>query len=172
MFVESVKSGPAGLPFTADELKTHLRITGTDLDAQVDQVIPAAVAWWERRTGLAVMQQTRVRTWGCPGTRKLRLARPVTSITSVTVEGDTLTGFTPRPALGMVVLDEYQAGEVAVEYVCGFADAADVPNTWVLGMMQIAGHYVENTEAGAPIIITVVPLTAEHLAHICAEQNA
>lgn len=77
-----------------DDLRTWLRVTDTwdsDTQAQAQQVLDLAIGRVEDEVGQSLPQATETVTLDGTGTKQLVLPRwPVTAVSSVTVDGDTL----------------------------------------------------------------------------------
>jgi uncharacterized phiE125 gp8 family phage protein len=142
-----VTAKSADLPLTTDEAKSHLRILGGDLDAEVQAALEAAVEYCETVTGRALrVSHTLTQKycqWPCGPVRFDR--QPVSAISSVTyydADGDEQTlsasNYRLQPstlAAGYLEWDddfsrptiESREDAVTITFTVGYADIADVP---------------------------------------------
>jgi uncharacterized phiE125 gp8 family phage protein len=152
-------------PMSLAEAKLHLRIDGTDEDANVTSLISRATNYAEQQTGRAlVSQQWRLILDGFPsGSIKLPLP-PLASVESITytdTDGATQTLsaadylVNPFGLIGEVSLaygkswpeTRAQAMAVQVVFTCGYADAASVPQAIKAAILLLIGHLDQNREA-------------------------
>lgn len=102
------------------EVKDHLRETGTSADTVLTALILVAVGWVEGRTGRALLNQTwklQLDEWPC-GTLKLPRA-PLSSVTSITYvdgAGATQTLATTIYAVQALAGDQAPRGTVRLKY--------------------------------------------------------
>lgn len=146
----SVTVAPAAEPVSAAEAKAHLRIADTESDSLITSLIAAARQRVEEFTRRALVTQTRTAVWDCPpGGDELCLpGAPLASVTSVkqyapggsatTVDAADYTVDTVGEP-GRVVLESgsywplqwaggnRRANALEVVYVCGYGNAAAVP---------------------------------------------
>ena len=108
----------AGLDPLLGEFRNHLRITSHDLDAELVQKLRSAVVSAENEISTVIAPSKFVLKTK-PSSSFLRLRWPVTSVTSVRVDGETMeTGFSwdedgirfDEPVDGSTVEVEYEAG--------------------------------------------------------------
>lgn len=140
--------------------RTRLRVTGTDLDAEITTVLQAASELCERETGLVWDQRSIVETHS-GGAGYIQLLRgPVTSITSVVESGVSLSstagvdwvldadaGLLHRGSESSALTWRAGRRNIDVTYVAGPA-AADVPSRIVEGVLVLVQHLWE-TRRGA-----------------------
>lgn len=176
-------TAPASEPLTLVEAKLHLRVDVADDDTLIAALITAARQYCEGVLWRALMPQTwelYLDEWPC---EEIELPKPpLQSVTSVkytnsigattTMDaGDYTVDTASEP--GRVVLNYGElwptvtlatANPIAIRYVCGYADAAHVPETVKAAMKLLIGHLYENREAVvAGLIVTSVPLAVESL---------
>ena len=103
---------------SVSDLRSHLRITAHDLDAELVQKLRSAVVSAENEISTVIAPSKFVLNTK-PSSFFLRLRWPVTSVTSVRVDGETMeTGFSwdedgirfDEPVDGSTVEVEYEAG--------------------------------------------------------------
>lgn len=103
---------------SVSDLRSHLRITAHDLDAELVQKLRSAVVSAENEISTVIAPSKFVLNTK-PSSSSLRLRWPVTSVTSVRVDGETMeTGFSwdedgirfDEPVDGSTVEVEYEAG--------------------------------------------------------------
>lgn len=72
--------------------KSHIRMTGTDLDSELGQKLMAAIYHAEHHIGKVILKSRFVTS--VPFTSTLRLKAPNTSVVSLQVDGESSTDFT------------------------------------------------------------------------------
>lgn len=161
-------TAPASEPVDRDtEVKLHLRVDGTAEDAYLTRLIKGARAEFEKLNGRALFTSTyRLVLDAWPGDDRIVLPRPplqsVTSVVYTDEEGNTatlssddyyvVTDATP----GYLALNagaswpwttlRPRAG-VAVTFVAGFDDVADIPEEYRQAILLLLAHWYENREA-------------------------
>jgi uncharacterized phiE125 gp8 family phage protein len=165
-----------------NEVKAHLRIFGTDDDSHLDRLIVAAEQWCEAETGRAITTQTWAFALDCFPCGEITLPRPrlasITSIQYVDTNGATQTLAAPdyqvdafsepariMPAYGKAwpaTREVYNA--VTITAVCGYGNAATVPQALKQAMLLMMGHLWEHRETVSDFQVFEVPKAAEWLA--------
>lgn len=177
-----IATPPVLEPLTLDELKEHLRVSGTDEDVLIGDYLAAARGWAEEYTGRALLTQTwdvYFRAW--PGLRGFELPMPpLQSVTHIkyTPEGaaqETLSASTyqvltmTEPARVVLAynqewpIETLDAGlPIVVRIVCGWTTTASVPAGIRQGIRWLVGHMHEHREAVAMANVPPqqVPMTA------------
>lgn len=168
-------------PVSLAEAKLHLRIDGTDDDANVTSLISRATDYAEKQTGRAmVSQQWRLILDGFP-CRAIRVPLPplssVESITYTDTDGATQTldsaDYLVNP-FGLVgeVVPAYgkswpatlaQPMSVKVEFTCGYEDAASVPAAIKAAILLTIGALDQNREASSTLQSFKLPLGVDAL---------
>lgn len=163
----SLYTAPATEPVSVTEAKAHLRVTYTDEDSLIADLIVAARRWFEEQTYRALVSQT----WDLKldefptGDDPIRVPRaPMVSVTSITyVDGDGVTQTWSssqyvvsatrqpgliRPAYGYEwpadVRDQPDA--INVRFVAGYGAAADVPGPIKAAIKLLIGQLYEFRE--------------------------
>ena len=174
-------TGPAETPVTLAEAKLHLRVTESDQDALILSLIKAATAHAEQITGRAFVSQTWVKTLDAfPASGGISLKAPVASIAEIRftdpngaeqaldpahyqLDPYTLPGWV-LPAYGYDWPEtRANINAVKVKFVCGFGNAASVPEDIKAALLLLIGHLYENREATSDRAITDVPFTVDAL---------
>lgn len=163
--LEYVSGGTAQVTDVATA-KAWSRITQSEQDSVVDGLIEAATRYVERESD----RMLRPTTFNVPVMRfwsgVLKLPKPpLASVTSIkyfdtasveqTVDSSIYVVRTPWSQPGYVERAPYQVWPVhewrhfpvTVQFVCGYATAADVPQTYKQAMYLLIGHWFYNREA-------------------------
>jgi len=170
-------------PVTLEEVKEHLRVAGDDEDALISGYLAAARAWAELYTGRAFVTQTwQAHFAGWPGDGCFELPMPplqsMTWVTYTTGAGELLT--LDESAYRVVGSCEpgcvlFASGQswpaetldvglpVALQFVCGYGTAVDVPEGVKQAIRWLTGHMHENREA--VIMGTAMPQKVPFSAH-------
>jgi uncharacterized phiE125 gp8 family phage protein len=167
---------------TLAEAKGHLRIDGTEDDADVTRFIAAATQYVEAETRTAlVMAEYRLTLDGFPAGRAIQLPRPPLVSVGVVRYRDTAgqdqilasTVYTvddvTRPA--RIVLKPGQswpatdgsANCVRIDYLAGHTTVDKVPALLKSAVLLMVGHLFENREAATDRRIGTVPLAVESI---------
>lgn len=162
--IHRLKTGPATEPVSLAEMREHLGII-QDSDTIRDNVLAGRIIsarqWTEHYTGLALITQT----WLCVSVdfpynpddfSSIKLKGPVQSVTSVKYTDDDGTQLTlSSGAYQMSIASGYlvpafgvewpesraQLDSVQIEYVCGYGNAADVPEAIKEAIRFIVGQW-------------------------------
>lgn len=180
----TVTTPPAFEAMTIAELKALLHFDGTDEDAVLLMTLGIAREFFEADINRSVVTQTLTYTADafpsssvCP----ILLPRPplqsITHVKYYDADGVQQTWTASnyafdtvryparlRPAYNInwpTTRDQMNA--IEVRYVAGFSSPALVPARYRHAIALLAGHMLENREAGAPIKIEEVPLAYQHL---------
>lgn len=185
----AVKTAPVAEPVTLAEAKAHCHIDVSDEDDLVEALITAAREHAEDYCRRSFVRRTLEMRLDCfPAV--IRLPRgPVSSVTHVkyTDSGGSLATMDADdyqadlysqparilPAFGATwpVTKPGTVNSVLVEYVAGYAPGAgsptdvaeNVPQAVKSAIKLIVAHLYENRELAAPVALTKLPLTVEHL---------
>lgn len=176
-----VKTQPAEEPITLEEAKTHLRVWCDADDDYITALITAARIYAERFQRRSYITQTlELRMDGFP-CYLIDLPRPpaisATSIKYIDSNGDTqtldaakyTTDFNSYVARVVPAYNEtwpttrFVIDSVTIEYVAGYGDAADVPETIKQAMLLLIGVWYENREAVTDTAMTEIPFTVSAL---------
>lgn len=159
-----VKTAPAVQPLSLADAKAHLRVTGSDDDADITAIIKAATAWVEQYTGRALITRTYqygLRAFGGWISLPAPPLLSVDAITYVDTDGatqtlaanqyqvDTLSEFgLIEPAYNVTWPDTRdQANAVIVEYQAGYGGyAATIPGDIVAALKLVVGQLYEHRE--------------------------
>lgn len=153
-------------PISVSEAKAFHRITETAEDATtIPIIIKAARQKCEEETGRAYLSQTwvtKLQNW--PHFRLIELQKaPLISITSIVykdVNGETQTlseshyeydTQSPRPRIalktGYTWPDVYDGIDpITITFTVGYSDTDQIPNTFLLALYMLFGHYFQNRE--------------------------
>ena len=120
----STVTGPTVEPVTLAEARTHLRITSSDLDAQIAAQIIAARMHVENTTRRALLNQTVDFTWDydwpqdASGAVLVIPLQPLVSVTSLTYvpDGGGTASLTPTTHYQVVTNDEFSRIVPAYDY--------------------------------------------------------
>ena len=155
-------SPPAALPVTLEQLRDHLRIIENDEDAYLVDLLRAATAHSENRSGRKFVTQVWRRYAGglrAGGAVSLNLG-PVRRIEAVTLYD--ANGVPTQASPGdwrlvdeVLILDHLVPGAAAngveIDVVCGYGDVApDVPDALRRAILMLAAHWHEFRGAVAP----------------------
>lgn len=165
-------TAPTARPLTEAEALDHVRVSPDGDIAHVMRLVSAVTSMFEVETGRQLMQATyRLRLDGFPRHRMMPIELPkpplssVTSVTFVDDAGDIQTwdnslymtdSFAGEAALPGIVYPrpgvEYPIATsvpdaVIVEFVAGYATAADVPDGIKATLLLMLGDLYENREA-------------------------
>lgn len=156
-------SAPATEPLLLSEVKTHLRVDGTDEDALIVSLIAAAREYVESFTRRALITQTWTRRLG-DFANTIDLPRPplqsVSSITYTDLQGDSQTvtasvyDVDTDSEPGAVTLGYQQVWPsvrnerlpVTITYVAGYGTASDVPQAIKQAIMMLVAHWYEHRQ--------------------------
>lgn len=165
-----------------DEVKAHLRIVGTDEDSHLERLMLAAEQWCEAETGRALCTQTWKFRLDCFPCGEIVVPHPplqsITAIQYVDTAGATQTLAAPdyqvdiytepaRVASGYglswpATREVYNA--VTVTAVCGYLNAAAVPQKLKQAMLLVLAHLYEHREEVSDFQTFQVPKASEWLA--------
>ena len=172
---------PETEPLTLDEVKAHLRVTSTAEDALIAGYFAAALAAIDGKsgfTGMAVIEQTwdwKIDSFPCDGKPLKFPLAPLKSVTSITYVGDDGSDVTlstdiysvdPDSLPGRINLKygqvwpsaRCQANAVTVRAVCGYENAAAVPEPIKSALKLYTGHLYNNREATAAQKLEQIPM--------------
>lgn len=169
-----VTTAPAYRPITTADMKTHLRVTGSDDDTYIESLIDRAVEHCQDVQGRAYITQTITLTLDqFPTAGYIELPRaPLASVTSVTYtpDGGSPTVFASskyrvdtETAPGRLVLkddDEWpsdtliEVNGLVIVYVAGYGTngaahgrPASMPHSTIHALCLLVGHWYEHREA-------------------------
>lgn len=179
-------TAPTVEPFTTTEAKSHLRVTVTDDDTLIDNLILAARNKLETDIHRALITQT----WNLfldrfPISSNIAILIPKTplqsivSIKYVDTDGDTQTW----ASANYIVDSESEPGRVTpafnksypitraiikavtIQFKGGYGDAgSNIPQDLRQAMLMLIGHFYENREAvQAGVAVTNVPMAYKYL---------
>jgi len=130
MYGLSLYAAPGTEPVSLAEAKAHLRVTHTDEDSLIAELIAAARQWFEEQTYRALVTQT----WDLKldefprGEDPIRLPRaPLQSVTSITYT-DTVGATQTLAAAAYVVSATRQPGVIRPAYGYVWPEAQDKPD--------------------------------------------
>lgn len=166
---------PVAEPVTLSEVKTYLRINGSDQDAIVSSLITVARQTVEQYTGRPLVTQE----WEAVGDEfpePLRLMPNLQSVESIRYYDDDnvlqtvasehyfvmTTGILgeiyPNYASGFGWPGLYERPDaVAIRFTCGYGDAAAVPRPVWQAILLLIGHFFENRESTTPLNVRELP---------------
>lgn len=152
MIIYSNATLPATLVVSLDEVKTWLKIDGTDEDTLLTSLIASATAECEAYSGLSFITRNRtVRLTSLSAKDVILPYGPVTALTSITYADDEdapqtidAADYTLDSASGLAKVRITESwpttnlvlNNVTVTYVAGYADAASVPEVIKTGIKQ------------------------------------
>jgi hypothetical protein len=137
---------PDALSFLMGALRSHLRITADDLDAELMAKLKAAVENAERFIGRVILKSTLIETF--PFSRIVHLSRPLLSVDGLEVDGTTVQGSETDVFAGTVTLPEGVEGQaVKVTYTAGMEQIpADVVNAILLIASSLFSNPMDSVE--------------------------
>lgn len=159
MNVPTVITRPEAEPITLPEAKAHLRVIGTDDDAQIEMMITAARQSAEEYLQRALMPQTLqiildgfcnpVRLPWPPFAELLSVAYTDAAGTPATVDiGDITADYRSGLADLRATWPSTAGGsQVKIQYKAGYLDAAGVPAPIKAWMLLLIGTLYENRES-------------------------
>lgn len=181
----TVTTAPAVEPISVAELKTHLKIIGTDEDADLATYILMAREQAEIFCRRAIITQgLTLRLAKFPNIAQIELPRPpLASVTSLkyynlsnvltTVSAQTIYEVINDDLVGSIVLRDGQSwptdvfirtDAVEIIYSAGYGVAAAVPASLKMGIRKLASHHKEMAIPYVTgTIVTEVPHNFKHL---------
>jgi len=173
----AVTSAPAVEPVSASEVKTWLKITSSADDSLIGSLIIAARQAAESYCNIKLISQTIAEYWSAfPDNRgeivlRFPLVSSITSVAYVDVDGANqtfstynadLSGVPPRLWPNTTIewpetKDQLKA--VTITYMCGYANAAAVPDAIKTAIYLMLGRWYENRED----TVKMMPTAAENL---------
>lgn len=166
-----VVTPPAEEPISLADMKSHLRVIGTDDDTYIGQLIVAARNYVQKAQGRQLVTSTLRTTLEHLWQRFVPLfPAPLQSITSITYYDDSNTSQTISSALYEVVNRRSLPGvqpvdtaswpstyarpdAVRIVHACGYGGAADVPQTTVQAIRMLAAYWYNVREAVGPSMV-------------------
>lgn len=178
--ITRLTTAPTVEPVTLTETKMHLRLATTEAaaaaytaeDNLLTGLIAAARQYAENLTRRAFINQTwtgYLANW--PAVLRLPYP-PLSSVTSITVEGTAFTAFTAskdgtlKPGTNWPVISAAATSDpIVIVWVAGYgAAAANVPGPIKQAILLLIGHYYANREATVPgVSIITTPLAVDAL---------
>jgi len=176
-----VKTAPEEEPITLDEAKIHLKVDCTDTDDYITALIIAARKHCERYQRRSYITQTLELRLDYFPQFIVELPRPpaisVTAITYTDSAGDTQTLSSTKYTVDVNsyvarVVPAYNESwpttrqvidSVKVEYIAGYGDAADVPETIKQAMYLLMGVWYENMTPLSDVPVTEIPFAVTAL---------
>ncbi|KKN14047.1 hypothetical protein LCGC14_1000120 [marine sediment metagenome] len=178
----SVIQSPGEEPVTISGAKQHLRVTVTDDDALIGNLVTAGQEYIEQTTGVALVSGTLLHSRNTLAIEMELPRAPVASIESVvlvdqdsveTTVSSTVYELDSSDTPNKVILsadqswpsvDLKRSGAVKIQFVAGYGDAEDVPETLKAALKLLVGHWYENRE-GAVVGVTTseVPFSIKAL---------
>jgi len=179
---QQLHAAPTVRALDLDEVKAHLRIVGTDEDSHLDRLILAAEQWCEAETGRALVTQTWKFRLDCFPCGAIVLPHPplqsISAIAYVDTTGAAVTMYPAEydvdiyteparvaPGYGLnwpSTREVYNA--VTVTAVCGYGNAAAVPQKLKQAMLLVLAHLYEHREEVGDFQTFQVPKASEWLA--------
>lgn len=128
---------------TLDELKTYLRITGTEEDQRLEQIRSAAESEVKRYCRRQFEYGNYTEETDAAGGVIWLNETPIESVTSVTIEeGEALTVRKVYALSGLVVLEQSYTGMVEVTYTGGLST---IPDDLKLAVLRLAEFFYSKT---------------------------
>lgn len=173
----AVTSAPAVEPVSASEVKTWLKITSSADDSLISSLIIAARQAAENYCNIKLISQTIAEYWSAfPDRRgeivlRFPLVSAISSVAYVDVDGANqtfstynadLSGIPPRlwpNAATEWPENKEQLKAVTITYVCGYANAAAVPDAIKTAIYLMIGRWEQNRED----TVKMMPTAAENL---------
>lgn len=171
---------PATTPVTLAEVKAHLRVSTNDEDALITSLIAAATKHTEHMTSRALITQTWVKVLDNFPSDAIELKASLASVSAITfidpdgvlqtldpahyqIDPYKLPGWV-MPAYGYSWPEaRATVNSVKVRFVCGFGNAAAVPDDIKSALLLLIGHLYENREATVERALTASPFTFDAL---------
>jgi len=151
---------------TLDELKTYLRITGTEEDQRLEQIRSAAESEVKRYCKRAFEYGNYTEETEAIGGIVWLTETPVESVSEIkTSEGATLTIYRLDKGAGMIVLEQNYTGPVKVGYTGGLQN---IPPDLKLAVMRLAEFYNVKAEGVAAENIGELKATYDNLPMVVA----
>lgn len=172
---------PATPAVSTSDAKAHLRVTHSDEDTLIGNIVDAAVRHVEDACGRALFTQTWTLKLDEFPVGDIILPRPpVASVTSITYvdgdgatqtlsSGDYLSDLSSEPAaISPAYGTEWpttreQRAAVTVVYVSGHTTTAAIPKAIRQAILLLVGHFYENREASAATAMTELPMAVDAL---------
>jgi uncharacterized phiE125 gp8 family phage protein len=176
-----LKTAPADFPIEFEEVKTHLRIDGTDEDDYIQALIIAATKYCENFQRRAYVTQTWelwIDEW--PEYFSIPLP-PLVSVTSIDYYNTSDVKATVSSAdyfvdtksePGRIVLNYSKSwpsttlrptNGICVTYICGYGYSDNVPQNIKQAILLLIGHWFENRESSTDKPLSQIPLAVESL---------
>ena len=164
--MNKLKTAPADYPLELEEVKTHLRVDGTDEDDYIQSLIIAATQHCEDFQNRAYVTQTWEQ-WLDSWPEFFSLKAPLVSVTSIDYYNTSDVKST-LAATEYYVDTKSEPGEVHLNYgkswpsttlrskngicvtfVAGYGYSENIPQTIKQALLLIIGHWFENRQANA-----------------------
>lgn len=173
----AVTAAPAVEPVSVSEVKSWLKITSSADDSIISSLIIAARQAAENYCNIKLISQTIAEYWSdFPDNRaelilRFPLVSSITSVAYVDTDGANQTFSTYNADLSGVLsrlwpnaqtewpATNEQLKAVTIAYVCGYANAAAVPDAIKTAMYLTIGRWYENRED----TVKMLPTAAENL---------
>ncbi len=176
-----LKTAPADYPMELDEVKTHLRITGTDEDDYIQSLIIAATSYCEVFQNRAYVTQTW-EYWCDSFPDYFELPRPpLASVTSIdyyntsdvkatVAAADYFVDTKSEP--GRVHLNYNKSwpsttlrpiNGICVTYIAGYGYSENIPQNIKQAILLLCGHWFENREGSIDKPLSKIPFAVEAL---------
>jgi len=177
--MNKLKTAPADFPVEFEEVKTHLRIDGTDEDDYIQSLIIAATQYCENFQNRAYVTQTW-ELWLDEWPNYFELKAPLISVTidyyntsdtKATVSSSDYYVDT-KSSPGRVSLNYSKSwpsttlrpiNGICVTYVCGYGYSENVPQNVKQAILLLIGHWFENREASTDKPLSTIPLAVDSL---------
>lgn len=180
-----LKTAPAS-PVDADDVKSHLRITGTDQDTTLAALAKAAVAMLDghkKILGRALQSQSwTISVSGANRGNAIFLpCPPFVSLTSIkyydtdgaeqtatkedfrVTNSDDWAFVQPKPGK-IWPTTESRLDAITIEFICGYGDAFDdIPDDIQSAVRLLTGHFYENREATTAQDLKQLPIGVQAL---------
>ena len=166
-----VVTPPTEEPISLADMKSHLRVIGTDDDTYIGQLIVAARNYVQKAQGRQLVTATmRTVLDGFPHRFIPLFPAPLQSVTSITYYDDTNTLQTLSASLyeianrrtlpGVQPVDTsswpstyVRPDAVRIVHACGYGGAADVPQTTVQAIRMLDAYWYNQREAVGPSMV-------------------
>lgn len=134
------------MPVSVADLRSNLRITTTDLDAELEPKLKAAIEWAEGVIGTTIALSEITERHSLPA-HAIPLPRTVSDVTGVEVDGEPLEDWTWSLRDGLILPEGTEGNWVDITYAAGMsAIPNDIKQAIILRASALFNNPVDTVE--------------------------